>query len=497
MIRQRVLPVFIFAAALMISSCMVNSPSDVPGDKTLLVQGCKSLDKIPFKEAWYGTYFKEDRIGYSHFKIEPDGKNFIIHSDSVTRLTALKKTNEIVLNEKVRVMPDLALLSIDSKVRINGKDMHMIGKLEGKEFRVDIEVDGEKHSRAYKVEGKIHHSSAISLMPIIRGLRDGEKYSFGIFNAEGQELETVQQEINTVPGDPGPNGAVWKIKNHCGRGLVLSWLNNKGLTVLEKGVDGSLITVLEDESSARKFLEKKTSGKDLILDVSRIKVAKTIPHAGKLRYLKAGISGIDSNLLARDHRQDIIVPDSDTGRSGFEITVHVEPDRTRDKRHAADSFSPDDLNPTMVIQSDHPEIVSQAREIVERSDTQYEKIRKLVKWTAENIESKMQDSFTAIAVLRSREGECQAHANLYAALARSLHIPTRIATGIVYSEDVGFLYHAWAESFVDGWLAVDPTLNQVPADPTHIKIASRNHSESAQAILKMVGNLKLDVLDYR
>src|SRR3972149_9003262 len=133
MIGPRLLLIVILAAALMISSCMVNSLSDVPADKSTVVQGCKSLDKIPFKEAWYGTYFQEDKVGYSHFKLEPDGKNFIIQSDSVMRLTALKKTSKIVMNEKVQVRPDLTLISVDSKVSMNDKDLHMTGKLEGKE----------------------------------------------------------------------------------------------------------------------------------------------------------------------------------------------------------------------------------------------------------------------------------------------------------------------------------------------------------------------------
>jgi transglutaminase-like putative cysteine protease len=99
--------------------------------------------------------------------------------------------------------------------------------------------------------------------------------------------------------------------------------------------------------------------------------------------------------------------------------------------------------------------------------------------------------------LRSKKGECQSHAALYAALARSQRIPTRVVTGIVYSKQVGFLYHAWCESYVNGWLAVDPTLKQVPADATHIKIAAGDSEDDASALLKMVGKVKLEVLEYK
>jgi transglutaminase-like putative cysteine protease len=124
-------------------------------------------------------------------------------------------------------------------------------------------------------------------------------------------------------------------------------------------------------------------------------------------------------------------------------------------------------------------------------------VHKLVRWTSENIKNEMKDSFTALEVLRSREGECQSHANLYTAFARSREIPTKVVTGLVYSErHSGFLYHAWAESYVNGWLAVDPTLKQIPADATHVKIAGTSEDYS-RTVLKMVGKVKIEVLEYK
>ena len=62
-------------------------------------------------------------------------------------------------------------------------------------------------------------------------------------------------------------------------------------------------------------------------------------------------------------------------------------------------------------------------------------------------------------------------------MARALGLPARIAVGLVYLRGA-FYYHAWPEVFVDGgraaaacWLPVDPTLNQFPADATHVRLA--------------------------
>jgi hypothetical protein len=359
-------------------------------------------------------------------------------------------------------------------------------------------VEGEKQSHEFPVRDKIYHSSAISLMPAIRGLKDGAEYSFAVFNKQLLAFEQVRQEISSVKGSPGPNNAVWRVKSASSRsGAGQFWLNKEGLAVLEKG---SLISILEDEATAKSFLEKKAAAKDMILDFSLIRVGKPIPKSDKLGFLKIRMEGIDPALIANDHRQRVSAIAGDPSPKGFFVTVNAEdPRKLKDgTSRAAESFSEEDLASTPFIQANHKEIAEQSGKIVANSDSDLEKVTKLVRWTSENIKNEMKDSFTALSVLRSREGECQSNANLYTALARSSKIATRVVTGLVYSTDnVGFLYHAWAESYVNGWLAVDPTFKQVPADATHIKIAAEDHAAASRGVLKMAGKVKMDVVQYR
>jgi hypothetical protein len=463
------------------------------------LKGYGTLANVPFREGWYGMYFQEDKVGYSHFEIQPSGRNFKISSDSVMRLTALRKTNEITMKEKLMVRPDLSLISFESLVRMNGKDLRMIGRVEGSRFHVDLAVDGEQVNRQYPIEGPIYHSSAISLMPAIKGLEEGRSYSFPVFNPEKQGMEKVSQQVFKVMGKPGPNGAVWKVKNKYGRSLVYSWLDRKGLTVLEKALEGSLITMLEDRATARNILKKKGPGRDLVLDFSLIRVSKPIPRSEKVRYLKILMKGVDRSFIPDDHRQRISGPKQNSSSNGFEVAVRSEDagSRAGKGKSLTRPLADENLASTVSIQSDHREIVDQAQRIVSPNDSDLEKVTKLVRWTARNVKNKMKDSFTALSVLRSREGECQSHANLYTALARSQKIPTRVVTGLVYTPDVGFLYHAWTESYVNGWLAVDPTLDQVPADATHIKVSSGDRSQDMNSLLKMVGKVKIEVQEFK
>ncbi len=494
----RIAFLLIFAAQ---SSCVLHSLQESPpaAEPVAPVEGYVTLNKLPFHEAWYGMYFQEDKIGYSHFKIEPSGDIFNITTDSLMRLKANNKTSEIGLKEKVKVKPDLTMISFESRVMMNDKVLEMTGKIEGQRLVVDMQVEGEKRNQAYPIENSLFHSSAISLMPALKGLKEGQVNSFPVFNSEKQAIEQVEQNLSPVKNAPGPSGAVWSVKNTFGRTTVQSWLNKSGMTVLEKALDGSLITILEDESSAKRFAEKKTANKDIVLDVSLVRVSKPIRNPEGVRFVKLKMKGVDPSLIVNDHRQKVTPIDKDAVEKGFYVTVNVEdPAKASPSRvPVARSILADNLVSTIVIPANHAEIVAQSEKIVSPRDSNLEKVHKLVRWTSDNIKKEMKDSFTALEVLRSREGECQSHANLYTAFARSREIPTKVVTGLVYSEKFsGFLYHAWAESHVNGWLAVDPTLKQIPADATHIKIAGGSE-DYTDTLFKMVGKIGIEVLEYK
>jgi len=246
------------ALALTQNACVFRSLSQDKPEPVTSLKGSGTVDKLPFKEAWYGTYFQEDKVGFSHFKIEPAGENYSITTDSVMRLTTPKKTDEISKKEKATVRPDLTMVEFESEENQNGKELKMTGSIEGDAFVVKANVKGEELTRKYPLDEKLFHSSAISLMPALKGLEEGKTFAFNVFNAGTLGVDKVDLEIRMVKGLPGPSGAVWRVKNQLGRSQIDSWLNRKGLTVLEKALGGSLITMLENEETAVAFLKKES-----------------------------------------------------------------------------------------------------------------------------------------------------------------------------------------------------------------------------------------------
>jgi transglutaminase-like putative cysteine protease len=159
--------------------------------------------------------------------------------------------------------------------------------------------------------------------------------------------------------------------------------------------------------------------------------------------------------------------------------------------------------PEPFIESDAPEIRAEAARAVGNVKGDRARAEQLTRYVNALLEKKPTVSLpSALEVLRTKVGDCNEHTALYVAMARALGIPARIAVGLVYVRGItgAFYYHAWPEVYLDEgggrglWLPVDPTLNQFPADATHIRLA-RGGLDKQAAILPLIGHLKLTVLD--
>lgn len=110
---------------------------------------------------------------------------------------------------------------------------------------------------------------------------------------------------------------------------------------------------------------------------------------------------------------------------------------------------------------------------------------------------------TASEVARSREGDCTEHGVLLAALGRAVGIPTRIVTGIVYTDEFAgqenvFVGHMWAQYWIAGeWVDLDAAFDQTDVDPTHIALGISAAGDSGLADLVASGWMSLGKLVLR
>ena len=112
---------------------------------------------------------------------------------------------------------------------------------------------------------------------------------------------------------------------------------------------------------------------------------------------------------------------------------------------------------------DNRAISGLAKDIAGGKKDALEIIALLAGWVYQNIEYDpgQGSNINALETLKKRRGDHSAHSALFASLARSLGLPTRICKGLLIQRADG-IYHSWNEVWVNGtWIPVDTTVNRV------------------------------------
>jgi hypothetical protein len=328
---------------------------------------------------------------------------------------------------------------------------------------------------------------SLKLSMVRAGLNPGQNIEKEIFDPITMSNRAITAEVEAVEDISvrGTRELCFRIRETFNGITVYSWLNQKGETVKEESPMGFL---MQKEPRAIALRGIDESRQVDIVSATGIKI--TTPIAKKhLTYLKIRLKNISlEGLTLNSNRQK---------KTGDILEIQLE------KLAKSDTFSiplqqqgfKDFLAPSPFIQSDDKNIVAAARTIIGTETDAQDAAKLLCAWVYNTIEKVPIMSIPRAAdVLRFKRGDCNEHAVLYAALCRAAGIPAKTCAGIVYL-DGSFYYHAWVELFVQQWVAVDPTMNQFPADVTHIKFFD-GELDKQLLLLNIVGKIAVDVLEY-
>jgi hypothetical protein len=149
------------------------------------------------------------------------------------------------------------------------------------------------------------------------------------------------------------------------------------------------------------------------------------------------------------------------------------------------------LEPELLIESDDPKLIAEARRITEGAGDAWEAAVRLSEW----VENEIKDSVPGASARQTydaRRGECSAHSRLLAALCRGVGIPARLATGCAYTpiREGSFGQHVWNEVYMGdaGWIPVDCSLEEPDyIDSGHIRLGE----------MVSFNPEHMEILDYR
>ena len=454
----------------------------------------KKLDRPPLSEQWFGIYVDNERVGFYRQSISETTDGYRMECDGSVHMKVMGFAKEASTRETYLVGRNLTMRSFDVEQTINGVASRVSGKLADSGLRVRSESGGRTSEKQIKFKGELYPGPSLNIFPLMKDVAPGRTFKTTTFDAE--EVKIKEVAITVLGEDKTPDGRpAIKLRNNLYPFVSNDiWVDPQGNTLYESVRDGLVTTRAEDPKLLGAFVgDLAFSKKDLIYDFSMVRVDPPIQNPAKLTGLAVVVSGWNDTLpLFQDGGQ--AVEKSGEGR----ITVKTGTLAANPAVPVAASVRDSYLKPAEKIESNAPEIVAKAKELAAGRKDQREIVQAVAAWTAEWLKDTVEDGGGAVASLNGRSGNCQTHARLYTAVARAAGVPTRFVSGLVYQEGKGFLYHSWAESLLgETWTAVDPTYNQLPADPTHLKFFEGHTPDDLVPIIAIIGRIKISVLEAK
>jgi transglutaminase-like putative cysteine protease len=456
------------------------SPASVVALDIVTEEGIRAGDE------WFGIYQKGRKIGYAHSQTRVEGDTYHISEESELDVLALEQVQRVGTVINAYTTKKFMLKYFDFTLRSGVSTMDIKGAVVGKQLVVDIITAGETRKERFPLKEPIYLTPNIRPAVVQLGLETGKRYRFPLFNPATMSTEdafvTVEAKETLKVGDT--EQTVYKLRESFQGMEATSWITQDGDTIKEESPLGySLLKETRTEALKR---DKRGPAVDIIALV-KIPSSPIEKPAGvkllKARLSEAPFDGFELAGGRQAWKSGVIEIRSETAGSSYAIPYPGK-----------DLLS--ELQATMLVQSDDRSIREQAAKIIGKEKDAREAAKKLNTWVYESINKQPVVSIpSAVEVLKQKVGDCNEHTTLYTAFARAVGIPARMAAGIVYMKN-GFYYHAWPEVWLGEWTAIDPTFNQFPADATHIRFVTGDLAKQAE-ILRLVGKLKVDVMEYR
>ncbi|MEJ2689673.1 MAG: transglutaminase domain-containing protein [Deltaproteobacteria bacterium] len=432
-------------------------------------------------ESWLGIYFNRQRIGFVHNIYGPKkGDTILLREEARINLNILGEMHPVEM--KVSAHLDRGSLLQDFSFSLTSPFYHMQAKGEVQGDKVLFSLSTGKEM--------LHDSIRLASPPLLATNQRGYLL---------RQRPAVGEKVRVSYFDPVSLAAKESVLEYRGLEKILikgrihqlhhfvelfsglrinSWLDEEGQVIKEESPAG-FVFLREPKFRA---IDIKGSPDELLRSVS-VPLDGQLPPDRERRqaitYRISGLAALQEFALAGGRQQ----------LKGGLLTVN---------RESAPGDCPGatgaDLAATAYIQSRHPQIEKQRREITAGAATSAEKAHKLAAWVYNSLEKRPVIGIPdALATLDSRRGDCNEHAALFAALARNAGIPARIAAGVMFYEGA-FYYHAWNEIWLDNrWVSIDTTNNQWPADLTHIRFVSGEVNEQVK-ISNLLGKLRIEVV---
>ena len=446
---------------------------------------------------------------------------YTFQSDSLWEIQAMGIPFEIKVENAGTVFKDLSMRTFRFVFQSSGQSIRIEGEVNKQEdgkavMTLVTHSEGSAVEKQVELDGPVYSTDTVHLLAARDGLKPGANYIYPVYDPLTMSLSEISVSVegkDEIELKDGEKMSAFKLVQDYKGFKATSWVDKDGEVYQENSqVSGIPFTALRESAEeavdtgykAPSFMPEPTpnSGSLDLIDNSRVLVNVRFRDPSAVSEMETLITGEDLDDIPSDGYFQTISERSSgrikmkAQRLDYGSIIPALPQQTPPYAETDDALKPF-LEDDALIQVSNPRIKDKAMEIAGDAKNAWDASERIAKWLYQNLEKEFRVTIpSALEVLNSMKGDCNEHSTLLTALTRSLGIPTKIVAGLVYQDD-GFYYHAWNEIYAAGhWLPIDSTLYRLRMDAAHIKLAE-GALDSQSDIAKLVGNLSIEVIDYK
>ncbi len=443
---------------------------------------------------WKEIFLNGKKVGYAINIIQPFGDGYYIQEEIFLRLNLMGLQRGLYTITQSGVDKDFILKSFNFKMNSGVITYNISGRVEDHELVVMTGEGGRRRTQSIHLSEAPTIGAGMEYMFRTLGIRVGDSYNIPFFDPSTMSQDKVLFRV--VAREPlkikDISYSAFRVETEMWGNRLTFWLDEEGGVLKEEGFMG-LVMIRSSAANAPLGIEGDEDTD--FYEMTAVPVDRGLPYPERLSYLRLDLNGVEDLDISRiawaGGRQTI--SDGDIievwlEKGPLKGSYSIPYDR---QGHEMAPFLASEFN----IESDADEIRQKARDIVGEEKDPVNASRRLLNWVYHNLDKRpVVNVPSALEVLETRMGDCNEHAVLLTALLRASGIPARLSIGLVYN-DRRFFYHAWTEAYVGEWISMDATLNQMPADVSHIRLVSGNLDKQVE-IMGLIGKLDIEVLDF-
>jgi hypothetical protein len=455
-------------------------------------------DKLTGKN-WYGIYMDSSKVGHAYIALEKSGEKQWTSTTKLLFRIAMQNTTGTIDQSETRIYEGGNGEMVNESYSISSPtgNITVEGAIVGDSFNIITTIAGQKSQKALKrpVE-TLGDYARVQLLALAGKLKTDDTISFITYIPDppisaplmnlARVISVSQTVFNGIPTN------VYSINDSIlALGISSDVIFTDNGIMLEMSLGGSNMRMQLEPEEVAKIIGEPYD----ILNGQLIKVENGPTDSRKIKQATYLVTGYDTATIPIS---DWLKVQSFSPESAM-VTVAIDTMEIGkiDLPISGDEFASFVL-PEPLLQSDNPEIISMAREIVGNEKNALAAAKLINDWVYKNIEKQFSPEISnALTTLHSRKGDCGEHAALAVGLLRAVGIPSRIASGVVYwPEGRGFAYHAWTEVYLGKWIQMDPTSGETFANATHIMLTNGGYEKQLSVIIKAMKGLKIKFVSF-